>query len=602
MNWIRAGQFRLVTNRPGKRYIFRVTNSGKFEYNVPNYVRTKREATQWLLQKTNLRPSRKKNSKKIPNYMTAMHAFRQVARPSPEKIPLPPHPAYIAGSPKYAGEFSCASGKNLKLLGKGRQGIVFKGAGFAAKVCPRDLAAAHRREKQPALVEFDIHTAAFKACPEGVVEPYTFQKCIDFIAPSAMNMANVQNSSKYNKSLQSILFMEFCEGGSLDDWLPQHAKSDATMNNVITQVIGALAKIYKKHPEFRHNDLWPANVMVSKRGFLIGDFGWARLERTGTNPAVNTANGTNIAGKWGIGPKTDLRYDYHFFLNNIRNFVKKGRFPKTLAFLDWAIPMGYRDATDVHVNEWRLKYGDPCPGLPTFKEVLEHPYITGKQRVRRVKRITSANLVAGKARLRKVRRITSANLMTAKSRLRQIKRSPPITRRAKRVSSANLRAARNRLKKARPRTAITPTQLREALKKLKPGRKTKSRIPANVLKSAKFEKLIEYYWKENGAKSGNNFYSAWNKARSKAVRFVVLGMNMNRRSPSAVRVPVIPSKPKIQVVTVNSGRPKIMGNKGRMVYADLHLSMEQLKKLAVNRKKNIKGLRSKVNIARKIFS
>jgi hypothetical protein len=134
-------------------------------------------------------------------------------------------------------------------------------------VCPRDLAAARRKEKQPGLVEYDIQVAAFEACPSGVVKPYEHIRCVDFIAPSAMNMANVQNSLKYDKSKQSVLFMELCEG-SLEDLLREKG-NDTMLRDVISSVLKTLNKINKKYPDFRHNDLWAANVMVSKRGFLF---------------------------------------------------------------------------------------------------------------------------------------------------------------------------------------------------------------------------------------------------------------------------------------------------------------------------------------------
>jgi len=605
MSWVRSGQFRLVTNRPGKRYVFRRNNTGNSEYNVPNSVQSKRDAIRYLSSKRNLRPNRhqpiRPKKETLATYTRARQAFKR--GPSPKRkspLALPYHPAHVPGSPQYPGVFSCASGKGLKLLGKGRQGIAFKGNGFAAKVCPRDLAAEKRGEKQPARVEYDIHTAAFKACPTGVVEPYDFHKCINFINPSTMNMANVQNSRKYDKSKQSIIFMEWCEGGSLEEWLPKNAKSDAVMHHLISSVLKSLAKIYKKYPDFRHNDLWPANIFVANRGFLIGDFGWARLEKSGTNPAVNTANGTNTAGKWGVGPSTDTRYDYHFFLNNIRDFVKrKGGLPKSLEFLDWAVPPGYRGSSDTHVNEWRLKYNDPCPDLKSFNEILRSKYISGRK-------ITSPDLVAARSRLRSRVKVTSANLVAARSRLRKVRVRPK-----KRVSSLNLRAAKRKLKPVRPRRVISPAQLVAARSKLKEGLKTKTKIPAALMKNSHFNKIVEHYWRNDGAKSGKNYEAAWDKARHKAVRLVEMRLNRGNRPLTPIRGSLRKRSPKAGPAPArrvsppppgHSGRPKIMGSKGRMVYANLHFSLVELKKLAGNKGINIKGLRSKANIARKIFT
>jgi hypothetical protein len=138
-------------------------------------------------------------------------------------------------------------------------------------------------------------------------------------------------------------------------------------------------------------------------------------------------------------------------------------------------------------------------------------------------------------------------------------------------------------------------------------------------KSKNFDKLIEYYWKENGAVSGKNFDNAWSKARNKAIRFTELQLDEKIPLKSPVRRVSAPIpqglgkkiKPKVNNKVTRlisppklspSGRPKVMGHKGRMVYADLHYSLADLKRIATTRGKNIKGLRSKESIARKIFS
>jgi serine/threonine protein kinase len=547
--------------------------------------------------------------------------------------------------------------KLISVIGRGRQGIVYKGHGFAAKICPKDMAAAERKEPQPSIVEFNIQQKVFEAAPKGVVAPYDILHCLDFIKPSDINMKNVQNSRKYDKSKQSIIFMEFCSGGSLDAWLEKKGTSDAALHHVISSVIGTLAKIRTKYPDFRHNDLWPGNVMVADRGFLIGDFGWARLEKDGTNPAVNTANGTNTAGKWGVGPSTDSRYDCHLFLNNLRDFVKrKGGLPKTSVFLDWAVPEGYRGSSSEHVQEWRLKYKDPCSGLPSLAQVARSKYITGRK-------VTSPDLVEARAKLKKVPRrrlITSPNLAAARAKLKKIVRgSAQKAKKKAPVSVRELKAAKEKLKPARPLRKLNIPQLKAAKEKLKPAVKTKH-LTKNIFKHPKFDKLIEWYWRNNGAKSGNT--SHWNAARNKAVRLVELrlhrgnvpfsperiggrvvpkkvvvtkilsiprkasaeaakplGQNLklaaarlrqhaaklaNQRAKTVV---VSPPKPKaakaVHMYSPKSGRIKIMGPTGRMAYVNgSTITMNFVKALAAQRGVNIKGLRSKVNIAKRIFS
>jgi hypothetical protein len=155
------------------------------------------------------------------------------------------------------------------------------------------------------------------------------------------------------------------------------------MQRIISSILKTLYRIQKVYPYFRHNDLHLANVFVAKRGFLIGDFGWSRIKRNGTNPAVNTANGTRTASYWGVGPSTDARYDSHLFLNSMLTWIKdhgSKRFPKTVEFLNSAVPVGYRGDKGTYVNESRLIYGKQYPGLPTLVTLLRNKYVSSANR------------------------------------------------------------------------------------------------------------------------------------------------------------------------------------------------------------------------------
>jgi hypothetical protein len=457
MKWNLGGKFQII-NGPGRHYVHQLSNRGKVEINIPSDIKNKRQAAMWLRNNPNKVSKARFKPKKLGMHIPIN--WKPLKTPSPFLLKpimtgknvgyyqaVPGGQMFAFGSPKYpsppkigTNRFTCSAGKHMKPIGKGRQGIVFKGPDndFVAKVCPRDLVAAKRGERQPPIIEFEIQKTAHSAAPSGVVDVYKHEKCIDFIPPTAMNMANVQNSNRYDKSKQSIIFMEYCSGGSLTKWLDSRKQSDATLRHVISSVLKTINTIQNKFPDFRHNDLHMDNIFVADRGFLIGDFGWARLQRTGTNPAVNTANTSGIANVWGIGPRTDPRYDHHCFLNNLRHWVShKGGLPQTIAFLDMAVPLGYRGVSSVHVNDWRLKYRDPCPGLPTLKNILKNKFITGQ-------RFNSPNLLAARARLRPVKRrvpFKSANLVRAKAKLRPVKRRLPF-------KSANLLAAKARLRKA----------------------------------------------------------------------------------------------------------------------------------------------------------
>ena len=683
MSWINSRQF-TISNRNGRHYVFRRNNAGNTEINIPAHIVSKGQAIAWLKAHPNkvanptrykakrgkaqpgTRPSeRMVNGKKMIAFVNK--EGKQYFRPAPPSPPkkkaapykyIPPPPLKPPqGGWRYPGpklvpfkrspiknqwDMTCdelkSSLDSSTPIGKGRQGIVFtaKRLGgnkqpFAVKVAPRDLSAARRHEPQPVDVEFNIQEAVQILAPN-VVQIYKNMRCENFITPTQMNMPNVQNSSHYDKSKQGILLMELASGGSLDSWLKKRAQiNDAIMAHIISDILGTLFKIQKKYPDFRHNDLHMMNIFVADRGFLIGDFGWARLKKSGTNPAVNTANGTKTASFWGVGTKTDDRYDHHLFLNEMLNWAMKhspADHPKAIAFLKRALPEGYRGETNRHVIQWRLKYGDPCPGLPSLARLLKDPFLGAKRNV------TSPNLKAAKAKLKpvKIKRILSVNLQKAKAKLkpanlRKPKRliTSPKLRKAKanlkavprpkrkpRITGYNLRAAKARLRKVasppKPAKAKTPSP---------PKKKVK--LPPAVLKTAKFNKLVEKLWKNAGGASGANFHNAWNKARTKAIGVLENRLRANkpvftpsppkpRNTPPPPLSPLGPPKPKPKAKNSNfklspsSGRAKVKSNSsGRWVYANLHFSMDELKRMAANKGLNTKGLRSKANIARKIF-
>ena len=317
--------------------------------------------------------------------------------------------------------------------------------------------------------------------------------------------------------------------------------------------------------------------------------------------------------------------------------------PKAIEFLKMAVPPGYRGDKDTHVSEWRLKYGDPCTGLPSLAQVLNHPFLAGK------KRVTSLNIKAAKAKLKpvKIKRISSLNLQKAKAKLKAKNLRKPV----RRITSLQLRMAKAKLKavhRPKPKPRITGYNLRAAKAKLKaiarphlpsplsplsPPKK-KVTLPTGLLKTAKFNKLVEKIWKNAGSASGANFQNAWNNSRKKAIKIVENRLRANKpaftpsppkpkassppkpkaSSPPKPKAPS-PPKPKAKApnakakalpnyrLSPNSGRVKIKAsNSGRYVYANgASVSLDYLKGLAAMLQVNIKGLRSKANIAQKIF-
>jgi hypothetical protein len=261
---------------------------------------------------------------------------------------------------------------------------------------------------------------------------------------------------------------------------------------------------------------------------------------------------------------------------------------------------------------------------------------------------TSPNLVAARRRLKKVgapkKLVTSANLRAARARLRKVGPKKVYTNsELLKMSAANflklspntkarvtaLRkgkgAAKNNVKGKGPvnntkRVATKSTVFVAPVK----GRKV---IPAAIYKSNKFNKLVtKIYENRGGLKGGANFSNAWSNARLAAINRIQARINKNLPAftpsppkplppplsplgppPKPKPKPKAPSPPKPKArpnfrLSPSSGRAKIQSkNSGRWVYANLHYSMDELKALAARLNVSVKGLRSKANIAKKLF-
>jgi serine/threonine protein kinase len=664
MSWIDSRQFK-IANRNGRHYVFRRNNAGNTEINIPKTITTKAEAARWLRAHPEkvAKPNRyrgKRPAVKLPAYVAA--AFDPFA--PPRNMRQSPGYFFRYESPRYGGAPSPEKAgtprtnmspsnfkkslKNMVSIGSGRQGrayIARQGKKqFVLKIAPYDKLAKSRGERQPGDIEYDINSACMKVAPEGVIKVYSHIHALDFV-PEA-NLKSIKNLDKphYELTKQNIIVMELCEGGALEKWFKKHRPSDDMMLRIIKQVLTTLRTLMATYPYFRHNDLHLENIFVSKkRGFLIADFGWARLKAQGTNPAVNTANGTSTASYYGVGPKTNSRYDMHLFLNSIREKCLKnaGLVPKTLKFLNTVLPEGYRGRSDTHVNDFRLKYDDPCPGLPSLTKVLSHPFL--KQKL-----VTSPELVKAKAALRKVAqrkpvRVTSAELLAAKARLKRVRGPSPPKKRT--YTNAELLAlTRNQLFKLSPTTRARAVKLRAAVrpdikkatnnatarKAVRAGkniqRKKIRSIPKNVLNDPRFNKTWLKIYNRLEPWGGETVQNTQTRARNMARNLIRNRLNKGlpafspspvkpkssspkKKTPSPVKKARVNSSSKLRRVIVGakksptSGRLKIKApNSGRLVYVNGgSVSLQYLKNFANRHGVNIKGLRSKANIAQKLF-
>lgn len=270
--------------------------------------------------------------------------------------------------------------KGMALLGSGKQGIVFLACPTRAckqhiviKVSPFERGA----RTQIPTVEYNIQQKVFKAAPTHIAVPYGLTLCKDFAPVSDFK----NRRSSYDYTRQFVTFSEYCSGGDFDDWLDKVAPRlrDVDMAHMVYQILSALKKIQGKYPGFRHNDLHLKNILVddtkSFPRLVISDFGLARLTATGSNPVVNSGEFRS----YGITNQTDSRYDSHLFLNALRLHLRRhpwfSGLRHTLAFLDRAVPPGYRGGFDTYVHEARLKDLRAFPGLPTITQLLADPFL-----------------------------------------------------------------------------------------------------------------------------------------------------------------------------------------------------------------------------------
>ena len=353
----------------GKVVYHRSPSGRKVTRNVPNTILTKRNAVRFLQETGGRGQPRARGA--TAGTARPMFIVRKNGTRIPVKPALPPL-ALDCGALKHL--------KGFRKIGAGRQGVIYAAEmrpnymtpEVAIKVAPFDKSAERRREPQPALIEYNIHRAAQIVAWGGVVRLMsTLQNCRDFAPPG--DMSNINSAGNRDVHRQAVIFMERADGGTMKQWLRDPKRTDKEVLDAIHTILVTLHRILKTHPEFRHNDLHLDNILMFKKVPKIADFGWARIKKTGTNPAVNTALANGTAARFGIGPDTDARYDSHLFLNEIRRHITAAKFPRAWQFLSRAVPVGYREFRDTYTIDGRLKYDTTFPDLPTLDQLLKDP-------------------------------------------------------------------------------------------------------------------------------------------------------------------------------------------------------------------------------------
>ena len=171
---------------------------------------------------------------------------------------------------------------------------------------------------------------------------------------------------------RDILYFEYIDGITLQKWMKSNPSIEQ-YKSIIRQVISNLKKIHEKYPEFRHHDLHWNNIMITRSGKpIMIDFGLAVMKGI-RNPEVNSGDFL----KSGISRNSNPMYDTHYFLNIIHNHTHSKVIKEFVRSL-FKNPDMYLVTNNPHVSKMRLQLTKHT-GLPTFDEILDHPFLSGKK-------------------------------------------------------------------------------------------------------------------------------------------------------------------------------------------------------------------------------
>ena len=170
---------------------------------------------------------------------------------------------------------------------------------------------------------------------------------------------------------RDILYFEYIDGISLEQWM-RSGQSTKAYSSLISQLIGNLKKIHERYPKFRHHDLHWNNVLVLRDNKpIIIDFGLATIEGI-RNPGIDKES----ANEAGISLKSHPMYDVHYFLNIIHKYSNNNTVRK---FVEDLLPKKYLGVNSDVIKGVRLRVVKH-EGLPTYNDILNHPFLQEKKR------------------------------------------------------------------------------------------------------------------------------------------------------------------------------------------------------------------------------
>ena len=245
----------------------------------------------------------------------------------------------------------------LRVIGKGTYGTVFYGC--LDDECKTQVAIKVTTEPS-ARMEYRI---AEKLRGMGVPRMYHFKSC----------------------DRDDVLYFEYIEGEPLEKWI-KRSQSPEDYRQVISQLITNLKAIHEKYPKFRHHDLHWNNILVLKGNKpIMIDFGMSTIEGI-RNPNV-------VSGEFkksGIYSGSHQMYDAHYILNIIYNYTKS---VPVRHFMEDLFSRQYLLRSSPVTKDFRLR---PLKhtGLPTYVQILKHPFLQAKKKIAILRKIIPKKTVA----------------------------------------------------------------------------------------------------------------------------------------------------------------------------------------------------------------
>jgi serine/threonine protein kinase len=170
-----------------------------------------------------------------------------------------------------------------------------------------------------------------------------------------------------------VLYFEYIKGQTLKE-LMESSRSLDQYRSLISQLIKNLKRIHEKYPKFRHHDLHWNNILVLEGNKpIIIDFGLSTIQGV-RNPNVTSGEYKNN----GIYTRSHYMYDAHYILNIMYRYT---RFTKVRGFIRDLFPEKYLGSTNSYIISGRLRPGLKHDDLPTYDQILKHPFLQPKKKV-----------------------------------------------------------------------------------------------------------------------------------------------------------------------------------------------------------------------------